>query len=233
MRIFVLTTLAVGLQIAGLHSFEAANAQEQQRYFPLHHHAPPGVPGQWSGAVLGANAVYQQPVKFTLPKGGEVTAYDIDGKAIPLKSGQARFQVGQLYRIKISGIEAAPELEVYPTFELLDRLHPPQGKIDEYPIPVEITMEDIEFAIEDRLVTRVVYLQQPQLAGPAGVGGIVKPETLPFHKNLIAEADERGRPMLIIRLGGRTPDASNRGALLRSRGTVQPTSSPARSKTAE
>lgn len=221
MRVFWLTAVIIGVQWIGLSSTHFANAQDPRYHFPLNHAAPPGVPGQWAGAVLGPNAVYHQPVKFILPKGGNVTAYNTDGSEMPLKTGQARFQVGHLYRLKISGMEAAPELEVYPSFEVLDRLHPPQGKIDEYPIPVELTLEDVQLALEDRLVTRVIYLQQPQLATVPGAGGIAKLETLPSHKNLIAEADERGRPMLIVRLGGRMPDLNNRAALVGSRGTVQ------------
>jgi hypothetical protein len=89
--------------------------------------------------------------------------------------------------------------------ELLDRLHPPPGQELEYPIPLQFTEEEIEAALDGRLVTKVVFLEQPQLAPPRDQEfPIPTPEFL-SSVNILAEADRAGRPMAILRLGSRTP----------------------------
>lgn len=99
-----------------------------------------------------------------------------------------------------------PGVEIFPTIELLDRLHPPAELAQEFPIPVELSEEEIQIVLQDRMITKIVYLEQPDLAFPAEQTGAIRNETLSPRDNLMQAADQRGRPLAIIRIGGRIPD---------------------------
>jgi len=115
----------------------------------------------------------------------------------------ARLGVGFTYRIRISNMPEFPKRSLYPSIELLDRLHPPRSKADRFPIPIAFTEDEIELALSGRLVTKVVYLEQPQLAVP--LEEPLPTATIEPAVNLLKEADRRGRPMAIVRIGGRQP----------------------------
>ncbi len=57
-------------------------------------------------------------------------------------------------------------------------------------------------------MTKVVYLEQPQLAVTGDLTRAMLSRVLPPDRNLLIEADRSGRPMILVRLGGRTPDDS-------------------------
>jgi uncharacterized repeat protein (TIGR01451 family) len=73
-----------------------------------------------------------------------------------------------------------------------------------YPAPVVLTEADIESVLAGNLVSKVVYLEDPDTAMP-----ITVPPELPFELalppggNFLGEARARGRPLLIVRMGGR------------------------------
>ncbi len=193
-------------QMIGGRQYNAGN----KFYHPLNQRTPPGVAGQWAGMSGQAQPGYIQPMKVTLPTKGTVTFYaggpaqDIT-KASPAPIG---FAVGYVYRVKISDMPEFPGVELYPSIELIDRLHPPAGLAEQYPVPVSITEEDIELVMSGRMVSKVVYLERPQTAVPATYQK-QPTQSISAQKNLIAEADLLGRPMLILRIGGRLP--STRG----------------------
>ncbi|MBL4883295.1 MAG: hypothetical protein JKY95_02000 [Planctomycetaceae bacterium] len=179
----------------------------QPPYQPLNQATPPGVAGQWAGALGRADMIYYQPVLIKLPGGGKVTVtHHLTGQKHEMKApAQAGFLVGPLYRFRISNIPEFPGVELYPSIELIDRLHPPAGLKQKYPVPIEITEADIAAAMNDLLVTKVIYLEQPDLAIPRAQQASIHEERIPQSKNLITEADLRGRPVVILRLGGRIP----------------------------
>lgn len=177
------------------------------RYFPLDHRIP-GRVSQWTGAIKPRPVEYVQPVRIELPSIGLVTYYggSAENATLTHSPSQASFVVGKTYRIQISGMPEFPGVELYPSIELFDRLHPPTGREHEYPIPVNFTVEEIETAIDDRLVTKVIYLERPQTAVPKAPDEVIHVADLSVTDNLLQAADQRGRPMAIIRLGARTPD---------------------------
>ena len=181
----------------------------QDRYFPLDHRVPTGVAGHWNALIRPAAAGWPQPVSVRLPSTGEVTFFEWSlNKSLPtLAPASVDMQVGSAYRFKVSGMPEFPGLELYPSVEILDRLHPPAGLQREFPIPVEITEQDIELVLQDQFVTKVIYLEQPDLAVPEEQDQRTRVVDLPVTANLIKEADLRGRPMAILRIGGRVPDA--------------------------
>lgn len=180
----------------------------QDRYFPLNAAQPTGTAGRWSLLSHPQKANYVQPVQVRLPSAGHVTYYQGSPQNAVLTQApsQAGMMVGHVYRIRISGMPEYPGAEIYPTIEVLDRLHPPEAHVQNFPIPIEITEEEIEIVLQDRMVTKVVYLEQPDLAAPVEEGARIRVEDLSINENLLQAADERGRPMAIVRIGGRIPD---------------------------
>jgi hypothetical protein len=119
---------------------------------------------------------------------------------------QANLIVGRMYRMRLSDIPELPGVDFFPSIELIDRLHPPQDKVEQFPIEVEFTLEELEWAANDRLVTKVIYLEQPDRVPSVNLESKTRITTIEPSQNAIAEADLLGRPMAIVRLGGRRPD---------------------------
>jgi hypothetical protein len=122
----------------------------------------------------------------------------------PRKAGLV---LGQVYRLRITNIPYEEGREVFPTVELIDRLHPPRGQEVRFAIPIEFTQEDLELALEGKYITRVVYLEDPNNALPVSADKVGNEsfDALPGEDPLEV-ADQIGRPMAIIRLGGRLPE---------------------------
>jgi hypothetical protein len=175
---------------------------------PISQYSPPGVVALWTRQAR-PQPPYMQPVKVFLPSEGRVTFYDRrPDRAIQLNApAQAALMVGLVYRFKIDQLPDFPGVEFYPTIELLDRLHPPAGLIDEYPVEFAFSLDDFEWAADGRLITKVIYLESPRTVPLLQVNEPRKTVTLPPTKNALLEADALGRPMAILRLGGRTPNA--------------------------
>lgn len=176
------------------------------RHFPLNQNTQPGVAGEWAGIVGKADGFYFQPIRVELPADGQVTFFGAGQQMVETSApGQIGLLVGHVYRIKISQMPDFPGAELYPSVELIDRLHPPRGRAADFPIPITFSVEEIELALQGRMVTKVVYLEQPQLANPIKLDATVPVEVLRPDLNPIAAADRLGRPMAIVRLGGRVP----------------------------
>lgn len=190
-------------------SCDAAHAQTRADSVPyslMDHRVPPGTWGQWVQNAGRVNGFEFQSVSVELPSTGQVTWFA--GSRDDVKTNaQAKLAVGQSYRLKLSQMPEFPGVELYPSIELLDRLHPPAGHADKFSMPVTFTIDELDAAISGRMVTKVVYLEQPQLAMPYELSGDVAVRTVQPRANLIEEADKSGRPLAIIRLGGRVPAA--------------------------
>ncbi|WP_417848120.1 hypothetical protein [Thalassoglobus sp.] len=183
----------------------------QDRHFPLNHRQPTGMAGRWSLLTHPQKAGVLQPVEIQLPSAGHVTYFQGSPQNAVLTQSPSNvgMMVGHTYRVRISGMPEFPGAELYPTVEVLDRLHAPDGLAKSYPIPVEITADEIEIVLQDRMVTKVIYLEQPDLAAPFAQGERIRTEDLKVTENLLRAADERGRPMAILRIGGRIPDPNS------------------------
>jgi hypothetical protein len=217
-----LLTVILVAAVASICGTTAAFAQGSV-YQPLDQRTPPGVAGHWAAMLGRATPLYLQPVKVELPSQGSVTFYDVSTRkqhtvAAP---AMARLGVGFTFRVRIDidRTATAPATTLYPSIEIIDRLHPPLGKADQFPIPVRFTQDEIELAAAGKMVTKVVYLEQPQLAIPAD--DPLPTTTIPPFENLLKEADRRGRPMLIVRLGGRQPDSKDAWSFIGRGGPLQ------------
>jgi hypothetical protein len=186
----------------------AAFGQSSSRYFPVDHRTP-GVAAYWNTAVDPNRCCKMQVTEFLLPAGGEIALLQPGAESALPAPAQGELQVGCTYRARIRGMADFPGIELYPTIELLDHLHAPSGKEREFPVPIEFTAADIEAALQNRLVTKVIYLEQPDLAFPEAQKGGPRTTDYSPRANLMQAADELGRPIAIVRLGGRVPDLAN------------------------
>ncbi len=170
----------------------------------LDHRVPPGVWGEWIQAAGRVRGFEFQSVRVELPSTGQVTWF-VGSFDDVHSGGQVGLAVGQSYRVRLSEMPEFPGIELYPSIEMLDRLHPPPGYAESFPVPVTFAVEELEAVIEGRMITKVVYLEQPQLAAPFELTADIAVRTVNSRINLIEEADKAGRPLALIRLGGRLP----------------------------
>ncbi|NQU20904.1 MAG: hypothetical protein HQ567_06440 [Candidatus Nealsonbacteria bacterium] len=177
----------------------------------LHHGAmPPGAIGSRQLQRGGPLPGYFQPVEIKAPPGALVSLasegrFDRPQRA-PLRAG---LLIGQVYRFRVMKIPRNPGVELFPTIEVIDRLYSPQGQQWRFAIPVELTQEDLELARDGKFVTRVIYLENPRAATPVAEDLQRQNwyEVGPKGDPLVA-ADTLGRPVAILRLGIRVPDAN-------------------------
>lgn len=183
------------------------NAQERDGFQPLNQHMMPGQAAGWLNSIRGYDPSWMQPVRVELPTGGNVSIYSGSSAPQGLLPSPAQFGVnaGHIYRLKLSEIPELPGEELYPSIEILDRLHPPYGRENDFPIPIVFTLADMKLALSGKMVTRVVYLEQPQLASSEDPLRREIPLSVAPTENALHEADRLGRPMIIVRIGGRVP----------------------------
>jgi hypothetical protein len=138
---------------------------------------------------------------------GALISLAVDGRFEPPTPTPvtAGLLIGSVYRLRIAGIPLHEGEELFPTIEVIDRTYTPIHYVWRFPIPIELTQEDLEYALAGRFVTRVIYLEDPQRPIPSSDGGTqfwfdVTPGDNPLHV-----ADSLGRPVAIVRLGGRLP----------------------------
>jgi len=203
-----LTVLTAVFVTTGVCRAQSPNIPPQTppRHYPLRHDAPPGAIGYWAGMIRQPTPADFTFVRIELPSPGQVEIYADPGRSTPLPQNGCGLAIGRLYRMKVTGLEEFPGVELYPSIEVVDKTHPPPGREQEFAAPIRFSVEEIEEALAGRLVTKVVYVEQPQLASPFPTEDGMVLETLTPNRNLLKEADLRGRPLLVVRLGARTPD---------------------------
>ena len=197
--------------LAFLASGQVADAQDR----PVHWlHAgvmPPGAIGSLRLHRGGPLPGYFQPVRIRAPEGARI-ALAVEGSFTDAPPGDALvgMQIGPVYRVKVTEIPNHPGLEVFPTIEVIDRLYPPRGLALRYPIPVELTQDELDLAARGSFVTRVIYVENSHTALP-----IAQPASgeqpwieAPQGEDPLVVADVRGRAVAILRIGSRVPDAN-------------------------
>jgi hypothetical protein len=150
---------------------------------------------------------YFQPVRIRAPQGARIALAREEGFTAA-KPGDALvgLAVGAVYRFQVTDIPDHPGQELFPTVELIDRLYPPPGLALRFPIPIQLTQNELELALDGSLVTRVIYVEDPAQALPVSDDPDEQPwfEARPGDDPLVV-ADRLGRPVAILRIGGRVP----------------------------
>jgi hypothetical protein len=179
---------------------------------PVHYnHAGILAPGAIGSGRLqqgGPLPGYFQPVEIKAPEGSRVSLA-VENRFTP--PAPTPLEVGLLiapvYRLRVTQIPLHLGEEVFPTLEIIDRLYPPPGLARRFPIPVELTQEELDLALSGSFVTRVIYLEEP-------IGALPIVED-PVHQMYVeaapgvdplAMADKMGRAVAILRIGSRMPD---------------------------
>jgi len=161
------------------------------------------------GPALDPNT---QVVRFQGPEGLGVEV--LAPQPMPVSAGDgggiltAGLQRGVGYRLRLSDIPHRPGLELFPVVQVVGHMHRP-SEIDpgKYPIRVIFTDEELwDVADNGRMVTKVIYIEDPQQALPlkmdkdaipaVGVGPAEDP---------VRVAAALGRVVAIVRIGGRRP----------------------------
>ena len=185
------------------------------------------VPGMGAPGAVAANGALPLPIgpqmpaplapaplvaaKFLTPAGVRVTAFP--GSSISRLSETPTvmgLRPGYVFRFKLSNLPYYPGEELYPEVELRGVLIPRGGmKYMDYPIPLAFSQVDIEQALKGVLITKVIYLEDPEKAIPAATNPD-RPVEIPEDTEHAAlkSAQENGRLMAIVRLGNRKPSAA-------------------------
>jgi hypothetical protein len=202
-----------GAVIVGILAWTCGEARLAAEPPPVHyHHAgvmPPGAIGSQQLLRGGPLPGYFQPVEIRGPEGALI-APAAGGGFEEARQGALTvgLLIGSVYRLRVTNIPLQEGAEVYPTVEIIDRTYPPIGQEIKFPIPIELTQEELEMAASGKFITRVVYLEDPETAAPVARES---DEQSYFEvkdgDNPLDVADSLGRPMAILRMGARVPDA--------------------------
>jgi hypothetical protein len=199
-----------GLIMVAIIMAAAPAAEAQNRPFHTFYSAdmPPGTIGAAQLMRGGPLPGYFQPVEITAPQDTHM-AMALEGvfqtpQPAPLR---AALLVGKPYRLKVTNIPFHVGEEVYPSVEIINRLYPPPGTEVKYPIPIELTREELEMALHGQYVVRVIYLENPHTALPVRED---RQQQRYFEvgakQDPLEVADALGRPVAILRLGSRVPE---------------------------
>lgn len=200
--------------VVGLTCSTAVLAQDRPVHWLNAGAMPPGAIGRQRLMRGGPLSGFCQPVEIRAPQGARIAPAAGSGflpaQVSPLVVG---LPIGPVYRFKVTEIPGHPGLELFPTVEMVDRLYPPAGQQLRFPVPIELTLDELLLAAEGRFITRIVYLEDPLLAPAIAREGDEQPwiEARPGEDPLVM-ADNLGRPMAIVRLGGRVPENSQPNA---------------------
>ena len=169
---------------------------------------PPGAIGSQQLRRGGPLPGFFQPVEIKAPTGVLISlAEEGEFRELQKPPTTVGLLIGQVYRLRVMNFPMHEGLEVFPSIEVIDRLYTPRGQEHRFPIVIQLTFEDVRLALDGKFVTRVIYLEDPDLAVPskedpqrhnwfeAGPG-----------RDPLAVADQLGRPVAILRLGARLPD---------------------------
>lgn len=198
--------IGIGASVALLLASTALG--QTPRHFGHSINLPPGTIAQGQLAHIPALHGYVQPVEVIAPKGVRVSVRQ-QGRFVTAPTGPLRMglMIGPVYHLQVTNIPFQAGYEVYPTIELVNRLYPPVGAKIRFPIPIQLTQEELLMALSGRFVTRVIYLEDPTNA----LGQRSDPELqdyfdAPPYDDPLQVADRLGRPMAILRMGSRLPD---------------------------
>lgn len=169
---------------------------------------PPGDIGRYQLRGDVRRIDYFQPVALEVPEGSMISAA-VDGAFAAPQAGvlNVGLQIGSVYRFRVTRIPLREGAEVFPTVEVIDRLHPPEGLKWRFPIPIQLTAEELAIALDGKMVTRVIYVENPTQALPLKQDKkLQRYFELRADSDALEAADALGRPVAILRIGSRVPN---------------------------
>jgi hypothetical protein len=198
-----LLVLVISATIASLGA-----AQHQPHHYFQRADLPPGAIGSAQLMRGGPLPGHYQAVEISAPEGVQLAlanqGFFEEPTPAPLRAG---LLVGHVYRLKVTNIPLREGQELFPSIEMINRLYPPADAEARFPIPIELTRQEMEMALRGQFVIRVIYLENPRTALPQQEDPAeqryfdVGPGQDPLEV-----ADGLGRPMAILRIGSRVPE---------------------------
>jgi len=184
-----------------------ANSQAQEKLYFSKGNAPPGLTAQQKLLENPRLASHTQPVHILTPNGSLISMWSSQGFTVAHESSiHVGLAIGRVYRMKVANIPRFRDYEVYPSVEILDRLNPPEGMENQFPIKIVITADDLEKALRGELVTKVIYLEDPKMSLPYRRNEDDQPYfDIGPAEDVLRTAERLGRPMAIVRIGSRVP----------------------------
>jgi len=167
---------------------------------------PTGEIGRINVARMPELAGVMQPVLLKVPQGANVSVAEGAGFGHTTEDASlVSLQVGSAYRLKVSDIPNN-YADVFPSVELIHRMHAPPGKELRYPIPIEITQQELEMALAGKYVVRVIYVEDPRRALPVREVQEQRYYEVMAHEDPFTVAASLGRPVAILRMGSLAPN---------------------------
>ncbi len=203
----------LGIVLLGIAGYSPAPLHGQRRqplpnvHYFLNANQAPGVVASAQVARRTPGIGTYQPLSVSGPAGLKV-ALARDGQFLPPLDAPVTtaMLVGAVYRFRVTNIPVRPGEELYPTVEIIDRIYAPRGREHRFPIPVVLTEEDLRLALDGALVTRVIYLEDSEVAEPVAAElGSQRVLNVSPTDNALQTADQLGRPVAILRIGSRVP----------------------------
>jgi uncharacterized repeat protein (TIGR01451 family) len=154
-----------------------------------------------------------QVVQFQAPEGVRIEILGPAPEPVAGTPGPGNLlvglRVGVGYRLRLTNLPYRPGAELYPVLEIVGHLHRP-ADIDPARFPIRVIFQqlDIDDAVDHgRLVTQVIYLEDPEQALPFSVPKEEIPVvTLSPAEEPLRVGSALGRAMAIVRVGGRIPN---------------------------
>ena len=169
---------------------------------------PPGAIGSLRQHRGGPLSGYFQPVQIRAPQGARIALAMEEAYSVPqIDVALVGMLIGPVYRLQVTDVPNNPGVELFPTVEVIDRLYPPPGLALRFPIPIELTQDELEMAARGMFVTRVIYVEDPSLALPVRQAKDGEQPWMEARRgdDPLVVADSLGRPVAILRIGGRVP----------------------------
>lgn len=151
-------------------------------------------------------------VKFTLPDGVRIaTMPGTDQSRLFPNTGTFGFRPGYSYRVQFNGLPNRPDESLYPEIEVRGTLAPRPGmNYMDYPAAISFGADELAKAADGSLITKVIYLEDPEKAVPAK-SSVDRPleQFADTDEDAIRAAADNGRVVMIVRIGNRVPTAED------------------------
>ncbi|MBX9623271.1 MAG: DUF11 domain-containing protein, partial [Gemmataceae bacterium] len=170
----------------------------------------PPQPGQGlpiPAPVLAARVLAPDGVRVTFYPGTPLARMAPAGAVFGLRPGYS-------YRLELANLPYHPQRALYPEVTVHGVLVPRPGmKYMDWPAPLAFTPADIDRALAGAVITKVVYLEDPEKAIPSEFG-LANPVEVPAGTEdaAVKAALANGRLVAIVRLGNRVPPAAELAA---------------------
>jgi uncharacterized repeat protein (TIGR01451 family) len=145
-------------------------------------------------------------VKVIPPKDTRVTWYPMNPNAVTFaEPTNVGLRPGYRYRPELNFTSEGKEIKLYPSIEVRGTLQPPKFMdVSKHPVPLVFSEDDIALALRGRLVTKYVLLESPDKADAIQtVPDQLLEYPYPTEREALKDAREKGRLVLIVRLGER------------------------------